>query len=974
MDPNEPEGNGDSDERDIGTVEGDNDNGTTEDISEVQEELGDRIDNTEKNNSEKNRKNKGIPDEMARNIQSDIVERNTVVLGKGKDNTDEEAETKIKLLEGKEKLKDISNSGTEQRVITSVLSRQASSSSTDSKRSKKVTFHPSVGDSDQEFNEYIAEYDYPHDNHDVYEGDSFEQEDGEGDETMDHDGTKISGGISSYPAIKRAALFVLRRGDSWEDGEGDGERAGTSDYNDDQTIVDDFNASFGKVHEDSMYPDEYVDDIIDSQEEFIEQLEDVDLPPELEGVDPYLLTSMLEEIQREQDREGSPTGRSSTVNVTDVNQPLKDFIDKVITQILEDAAVGLYEHFQSAVGQVEENIEKGQQVSNLEITPDGGNSGDTEFNDDSLREKVNSSGIGFIEKQNLVQNLQDIISELSEIEKPPSESSFESGALVLDNFDNSLDALPRESTPIQSPEPIGTKVQHKVTLFQAMKEKIQSSFNIAGGGESLFEGDLYHAEENNEAIERLRGGKHDTKLEHETNIDYNYSDSRDASEYYDMSEEVNNTVVEAKPKKQTNEIEYLKQLEIMENISAQADSLSRQILDSVVAILSVSETYNNNMQKSGMEEKSTTETWVEENTVVLSERKRNSGNNIVSCRPNKVAKLDLPVSPLYKGVQDFLKTKDEVLETAKWDISPSEERAVELMDDRIQKVEESENTNQCKTETTRVETEANNQVQSRGNGLDNVDFTAQDKPKTGKTFNKPTQKVKSKFTNESDEFEKTAETQVNLTGEMQQDVYKTEYAQIEQGIHLGPDKSQTRSENKPVLHKKEMNFRTNKYPQLIQQNNENTGQIAAPTMHEQYLVAKANFCQKGPSSQLLSDSKNLAETDDWGDKNIVGIKSEQELCEVKYNSLSGRGLESISSQHSQNRPSLIEKEKSSPGGQQSVLTTYTIEICENRNENSNLRDSNKTEDIGEVELNIREKIKTKKKFDKSVLKVKLVSL
>ena len=75
-------------------------------------------------------------------------------------------------------------------VIKSVLSREASGGSTDSKKNKRVTFHPSVEDSDQEVNEYATEYDYPDCDDDVYEADDFQEEAGDGDKVMVYDGSE----------------------------------------------------------------------------------------------------------------------------------------------------------------------------------------------------------------------------------------------------------------------------------------------------------------------------------------------------------------------------------------------------------------------------------------------------------------------------------------------------------------------------------------------------------------------------------------------------------------------------------------------------------------------------------------------------------------------------------------------------------------------------------------------------------------
>ena len=456
-------------------------------------------------------------------------------------------------------------------VIKSVLSREASGGSTDSKKNKRVTFHPSVGDSDQEVNEYAAEYDYPDYDDDVYEADDFQGE-VEGDKAMDYDGTEEEYGDTGYHDIKRAALHVLRRGGRWSEGEGDGEKADVGDYSDEETLVDDPDASFCETQEeDSMYPDEFVDDVgevVDSEEEFIEHLEDVDVPPELEGIDPYLLASMLEKVQEQQDREGSPPRKSGPIGSLDNAEAFQGFIDKFTVQVLEGAAEDLYEYFQTSGELLDESDEHNRETPGLEVIPEVDSSEDRDDDEDSSDERKHSSG--FIKKENLVQNLQEIISELSEAEKPPSECSVESGALLLDDETDPVEFGPIESSPIHSPE-----VKQKINLFQAMKRKAEISFNITEGEQTLFEGDLFSSE-------RI---KVDLDVSREVNVMETSEDTNDDSE---MVEDVNDIVVESIPKGDTIEKDQPKDFEMIDYISTQAERMSRHIIDSVLAVLAVS--------------------------------------------------------------------------------------------------------------------------------------------------------------------------------------------------------------------------------------------------------------------------------------------------------------------------------------------------------------------------------------------------
>ena len=164
----------------------------------------------------------------------------------------------------------------------------------------------------------------------------------------------------------RAALHALRRGGRWSEGEGDGEKADVGDHSDEETLIDDPDASFGEIQEeDSMYPDEFVDDvgeIVDSEEELIEHLEDVDVPPELEGIDPYLLASMLEKVQEQQDREGSPPRKSGHIGSLDNAEAFQGFVDKFTVQVLEGAAEDLYKYFQTSGELLDESDERDQEI------------------------------------------------------------------------------------------------------------------------------------------------------------------------------------------------------------------------------------------------------------------------------------------------------------------------------------------------------------------------------------------------------------------------------------------------------------------------------------------------------------------------------------------------------------------------------------------------------------------------------------
>ena len=422
-------------------------------------------------------------------------------------------------------------------------------------------------------------------------------------------------------------MYALRRGERWSDGEGDGEKADVGDHSEDETLVDDPDASFGEAQEeDSMYPDEFVDDvgeIVDSEDEFMEHLEDVDVPPELEGIDPYLLASMLEEIQEQQDREGS-SGKSSHTSSLDNAETFQGFIDKFTVQILEGAAEDLYELCQTTGDLLDESDERIQETPGLEVIPEVDSSEDRDDEIDSSDERKNSSG--FIKKENLVQNLQEIISELSEAEKPPSECSVESGALLLDDDTDPVDFGPPESSPIPSPE-----VKQKVNLFQAMKKKAQISFNITESEQTLFEGDLFSSE-----LDLDVPREENVMQAKDSRVESSYNDD---SELHEMIWDANDTVVESIPKGDTNEMDQPKKFEVIENISAQAERMSRQILDSVLALLAVSQ------------------------------RKRSLGDDS-SPSSRKVAKLDL-------SVQTFDK-KRENLSDKKKNVSQIQGKAIEF--------------------------------------------------------------------------------------------------------------------------------------------------------------------------------------------------------------------------------------------------------------------------------------------------------
>ena len=713
-------------------------------------------------------------------------------------------------------------------VIKSVLSREASGGSTDSKKNKRVTFHPSVGDSDQEVNEYAAEYDYPDCDDDVYEADESQEEVGEGDKVMDYDGTEEDSGGTGYHDTKRAALYALRRGGRWSEGEGDGEKVDVGDHSDDETLVDDPDASFGETQEeDSMYPDEFVDDvgeIVDSEEEFIEHLDDVDVPPELEGIDPYLLASMLEKVQEQQDREGSPPRKSGHIGSLDNAEAFQGFIDKFTVQVLEGAAEDLYEYFQTSGELLDESDERIQETPGLEVIPEVDCSEDRDNDEDSSDEIKHSHG--FIKKENLVQNLQEIISELSEAEKPPSECSVESGALLLDDETDPVDFGPTESSPIPSPE-----VKQKVNLFQAMKRKAPISFNITEGEQTLFEGDLFSSE----------GIKVDIDVSSEENA---MDTTEDINDVHEMMEDVNDTVVESIPKGDTNKKHQPKKFKMIDNISSQAERMSRQILDSVLALL------------------------------VVSHRKRSLGDDS-SPSSRKVAKLHL---------------------------------------------------------------EAEDQVHLKQECPDKVDTATNEKVKTRKRFNRRPSKMKSRLSSQSQEAERAKEN------------CKIEYAHADQGVLFGSEKFQIRTTKKSVIERK--------YPGFYESKDNDTGHISARSMYEQYLIARANWYQSGMS---LDDSKEFANSE--GQEGIgSGHPHESDL---QWNFISERSPNSDFSQPCQTS----QPWKASPVDQRSSKDQHGKTKCESHatTEPGKYRDA---AGIDDVDLTIREKVKTRKKFNRSVLQVK----
>ena len=675
----------------------------------------------------------------------------------------------------------------------------------------------------------------------------------------------------------------MRRGERWSDGEGDGEKADVGDHSEDETLVDDPDASFGEAQEeDSMYPDEFVDDvgeIVDSEEEFMEHLEDVDVPPELEGIDPYLLASMLEEIQEQQDREGSPSGKSGHTSSLDNAETFQGFVDKFTVQILEGAAEDLYELCQTTGDLLDESDERIQETPGLEVIPEVDSSEDRDDHNDSSDERKNSSG--FIKKENLVQNLQEIISELSEAEKPPSECSVESGALLLDDDNDPVDFGPTGSSPIPPPE-----VEQKVSLFQAMKKKAQISFNITESEQTLFEGDLFSSEVDLHVDapreENMMEAK-DSKVESSYNAD---------SELYEMILDVNDTVVESIPKGDTNEIDQPKKFEVVENISAQAERMSRQILDSVLALLAVSH------------------------------RKRSLGDDS-SPSSRKVAKLDLSVRTSDK--------KGENLSDKKKNVSKIQEKAIEFQ------CESSESMVQIKTEA--VNLDAESQVHSKQECLDEVDFTVRQKIKTRKKFNRKPHKMKSAFPSQFPEAERTKES------------CKIEYAHADQGILFGSDKFQIRSTRKPVIERK--------YPGFYEDKNYDSGHLAAHIMYEQYLIARANWYQSGMS---LDDSKESANGE--GAEGINAVQFDK--SDVQWNIISEKSPTSDFSQPFQASQPL----KSSSVDQRSSKNQHGKAQCESHGttEPGKYRDA---AGIDDVDLTIREKVKTRKKFNRSVLQVKL---
>ncbi len=378
------------------------------------------------------------------------------------------------------------NGGGGDTPMKSALSRTTSGSSTDSKKGKKVTFHPSLGDSDQELSEHAVEHEHSASYSKAREPPVFDE--GEGDEAFDDEDTggPHKGG-TTYHDIKRAAILLAMRRSEEEDGEGDGEKADVGDESDDETI-EDLNLSYIDAHEeDAMYPDEFVDEeqdnTMDSEEYFIEHLEDVDVPTELEGVDPYLLASMLEEIQDKQGREGSPTAKSFASVKEDV---VMDFADTLTTEVLEAAAEELFGHFRDSATS-ETQLKKENVLlfgeSRLESIPEAESPEEVPIQNETHGEKRKSSG--FIEKESLVEHLKSIIDELGE--RAPSESSIGSGAFPVDDVIESTEESPEENN--------NTTGRHKVSLFEAMKEKAQMAFGAVGGDQApLFQGTLFGSE------------------------------------------------------------------------------------------------------------------------------------------------------------------------------------------------------------------------------------------------------------------------------------------------------------------------------------------------------------------------------------------------------------------------------------------------------------------------------------------------
>ena len=735
-------------------------------------------------------------------------------------------------------------------VIKSVLSREASSGSTDSKKNKRVTFHPSVGDSDQEVNEYFAEYDYPEYDDDVYEADSIQREQGEGDEAREEGEGEGDSGGTSYHDLKRAALYALRRGDRWSEGEGDGEKADVGDQSDDETLVNDPDASFNETQEeDSMYPDEFVDDVgdvVDSEEEFLEQLEDVVVPPELEGIDPYLLASMLEEIQEQQDREGSPSGRPEKENSINNIEEFQGFVDKFTIQILEGAAEDLYEYFQHTGGLLDDSAEHDKETKGLEVIPEVDSAEDGNDENETYSDRKNSSG--FIEKESLVQNLKEIISELSEVEKPPSECSTERGT---------VDLGPMESSPIPSP------VTHQnVNLFQAMKKNAQLSFDMIEGEKSLFEGDLFNSEEIKNDFMALKE-RHVNAAE----VKGSYLENSDLDNDSTMTEDNNNTIVELLSGKDPNNLDHQMLHEITNNVSTLAEKMSTQILQSALAVFAVSP------------------------------RKRNLDDDNAHYRP-KLAKLEL----------------NEDLEM-----------------EEIIRESESNYVNEVTPETGNVDLILSESKMESGADLDEVDLIIREKIKTRKKFNRRPQKMKSRFPSFSGESE-------NIN-----DSNKIEYAHVNQGIIFGSDEFQVRKIRKPILREKYLGF--------CKDENDDTGHIAAAVMYEQYLISRANWYQ---SDLNLSDSKNSANTEDGEGINVVKFDKSQ----VEWSLISERCDFSQPLKSSFTDQRLFKDQPHSAKGESHGLVEP--------------RKLESAAGVDDVDLTVREKVKTRKKFNKSILQVKML--
>ena len=199
--------------------------------------------------------------------------------------------------------------------------------------------------------------------------------------------------------------------------------------------------------------------------------------------------------------------------------------------------------------------------------------------------------------------------------------------------------------------------------------------------------------------------------------------------------------------------------------------------------------------------------------------------------------------------------------------------------------------------------------------------------------------MKSRLSSQSQEAERAKEN------------CKIEYAHADQGVLFGSEKFQIRSTKKSVIERK--------YPGFCESRNNDSGHIAARRMYEQYLIARANWHQ---SEMSLDDSKESANSEGQ-----EGISFGQfDKSDLQWNIISERSPTSDFSQLCQTSQLL----KSSPVDQRSSKDQHHGKTkCESHatTEPGKYRDAT---GIDDVDLTIREKVKTRKKFNRSVLQVK----